>query len=186
MTAEMKIRESIRGHLARPKERSSLFWWLVENHQWLLEQRGLHKRIMWAALCPEFAALGLTDRTGKPPNPKSAKLTWERVCKEKARIEARQAAADAERAVKAASNPRRNMPSQFGAKYNGPPLAVVPQPPPSEGELWMGKYWFDEAGMIVVIDNPSSGVYAHQERNLRSSRPIKDGIERVIRSKEKP
>jgi len=55
---------------------------------------------------------------------------------------------------------------------------------PTEEELWMGKYSFEDDGMIIVIDNPSSAVYAQQERNLRSTRPINDGIERFIKSKE--
>ena len=75
------------------------------------------------------------------------------------------------------------MPSQFAKRNYAPPLALAPQTASTEEELWMGKYSFDGDGMIIVIDNPSSGVYAQQERNLRSSRPINDGIERFIKHK---
>jgi hypothetical protein len=183
MTAEKKAREAIREHLVRPSERSSLFWWLLENHDWMLEE-GAGRRFMWTALCPKFAELGLTDRTGKPPGPKVAKLTWERARKEKARVEARRAAIEAERVAKAAANPRNRMPSHFARRNYLPPLAVSPQTPSAGAVLWMGKYSFGNDGMIIVIDNPSSAVYAQQERNLRSTRPINDGIERFIKSKE--
>jgi hypothetical protein len=116
-----KEREAIRAHLARSSDRSSLFWWLLENHDWILEEAD-GRRLMWIELCPKFAEMGLTDRTGKPALPKTAKLTWERVRKERARVDARRAAEEEERAAKRAANPRRNMPSQWRGTY-GPALA---------------------------------------------------------------
>lgn len=116
-----KEREAIRAHLARSSDRSPLFWWLLENHDWILEEAD-GRRLMWIELCPTFAEMGLTDRTGKPALPKTAKLTWERVRKERARVDARRVVAEAEQAAKRAANPRRNMPSQWRGTY-GPALA---------------------------------------------------------------
>jgi len=195
MTAEKKVREAIREHLARPKERSSLFWWFLENHQWIEEQRGVH-RLMWTALCPEFAELGLTDRTGKPPSPKVAKLTWERVCKEKSRIEARRAAADAARSAKAAANPRRNMPSQFGKKPICPTVVVEQknghEPPPLKDreKVWNENYGRDEKGYIQAANdiqehrNLASHAKRRQERNEGVGRDPDEGIELLIGPKE--
>lgn len=121
MSTQNKWREAIREHLARSGDRSSLFWWLLENHDWVLEVAD-GRRLMWTELCPKFAEMGLTDRTGKPARPKTAKLTWERVRKERARIDERRAAKEAERDARRVANPRRNMPSQWSGTY-GPALA---------------------------------------------------------------
>jgi len=52
-------------------------------------------------------------------------MTWWRVRKERARIEALRAAERAERERRAAANPRRDMPSQFRKGDYGPPLATM-------------------------------------------------------------
>ena len=52
-------------------------------------------------------------------------MTWWRVRKEKARIDALRAAERAERERRAAASPRRNMPSQFRKGEYGPPLATM-------------------------------------------------------------
>ena len=52
-------------------------------------------------------------------------MTWWRVRKEHARVEALRAAERAERERRAAANPRRDMPSQFRKGDYGPPLATT-------------------------------------------------------------
>jgi len=182
MGANQNDRDAILKKVARPNTRSALFWWLFDNYD-MVQAAADGRRLEWQDLCVSFGKQGITDRNGKSPTRITARKTWQRVRKEKAHFEARRAAAEADRVAKAAANPRRNMPSQFAKRNYAPPLALAPQTASTEEELWMGKYSFDGDGMIIVIDNPSSGVYAQQERNLRCSRPINDGIERFIKHK---
>jgi len=92
---EARIFESI----AQPSNRSSLFWWMVEHHDDMVSSRA-GRRMNWKALCARFADLGLTDVTGKPANLRSARQTWERARKEKARLEQWRAENEAARAAK--------------------------------------------------------------------------------------
>ena len=119
MKASTIDRDVILDRIARPKTRSVLFWWLFEHHDMVEEVAG-GARMSWAELCASFAEQGMTDRNGNPPNPGTARQTWWRVRKEKKRLDERRAAALAERAARAAANPRRNMPSRF-PKGNYPP-----------------------------------------------------------------
>jgi len=57
--------------------RSSLFYWLVDHHDEIV-QAAAGKRISWDALIYRFEALGLTDRSGKPASAKTAEQTWRR------------------------------------------------------------------------------------------------------------
>ena len=81
MTAEKKVREAIKGTSGAAKRTV-----VVSFGGFWKTTRGLRSSVACTGLCgrpyaQEFAELGLTDRTGKPPSPKVAKLTWERVCK---------------------------------------------------------------------------------------------------------
>ena len=87
--------KAIVGELARSSERSSLFWWMVEHHDALAGASG-GRRIRWQPLCQKFAALGLTDGTGKPANEKTAGETWLRARTEVARQRKDRAKAEAE------------------------------------------------------------------------------------------
>ena len=82
--------------IARPKTRSSLFWWLFDNHA-AIAQRAEGRRFDWTELCTTFRDQGLTDLDGKAPTVRTARMTWWRVRKEHARIEALRAAERAER-----------------------------------------------------------------------------------------
>src|SRR5271157_2700825 len=82
--------------LKKIRTRSTLFDWLLETHDQLLSAaRG--GRIPWTLLYRELAKQGLMDMTGKPPTPETVRKTWERVRKEKKRIEEREARERAER-----------------------------------------------------------------------------------------
>ena len=69
-------------------------------------------------------ARGWSARDGKAVSATTARKTWQRVRKEKARIDALRAAERAERERRAAASPRRDMPSQFRKGDYGPPLAT--------------------------------------------------------------
>jgi hypothetical protein len=111
---------------ARPNTRSLLFWWLFEHHDAVL-QSAEGRRQDWEGLCATFESKGLTDLDGNPANARTARMTWWRVRKEKARVDALRAAERAERERRAAASPRRNMPSQFRKGEYGPPLATSDQ-----------------------------------------------------------
>jgi hypothetical protein len=110
--------------IARPNTRSSLFWWLFEHHD-AVTQSAEGRRLDWKGLRATFEVQGLTDLDGKPATMRTARMTWWRVRKEKARIDALRAAERAERERRAAASPRRDMPSQFRKGDYGPPLATT-------------------------------------------------------------
>ena len=116
--------QTILARVERPYERSPLFEWLMTHHDAMVASSG-GRRIEWSRLCADFAKEGLTDADGKPVKPATARMTWWRVRKERARIEALRAAERAERERRAAANPRRDMPSQFRKGDYGPPLATI-------------------------------------------------------------
>lgn len=72
--------------MARPGNRSPLFWWMVEHHNEVVASLE-GRRMNWKALCARFAELGLTDLTGTPATERSARQTWGRARKEKGRIQ---------------------------------------------------------------------------------------------------
>jgi hypothetical protein len=117
---------SIIGRVEMPYQRSKLFEWLLAHHdEMVVASAG--RRVEWRRLCAEFAQEGLTDSAGNPANARTARMTWWRVRKEKARIDALRAAERAERERRAAANPRRDMPSQFRKGDYGPPPATTDQ-----------------------------------------------------------
>jgi hypothetical protein len=79
--------------VARPAIRSSLFWWLLENRDDLVEAEVTSGLGMpWAQLCVQFTELCLADRNGNKITERTAKKTWERARNERARLVARRAA----------------------------------------------------------------------------------------------
>ena len=117
--------------VARPEQRSPLFWWLLDHHDELRQaeaESGLG--IPWKKLCSEFASMGITASGGKLVTAGTARITWQRVRKELARVDARRAREHAEREARRAADPRRDMPSRFPKGEYGPPLANVRPPSP--------------------------------------------------------
>jgi hypothetical protein len=98
------ILEAIR----RSPQRSSLFYWLHEHHDAVIEAAA-GKPIRWAPLCTRFAELGLTDRTGKPASEAIARKTWHGV----RRLVAKERAAPVTSQAAAPSAPRHVMPSKL-------------------------------------------------------------------------
>ena len=93
-----KSLRAIVGEITKSSDRSPLFWWLLEHHDEIADAAS-GRRMQWATLCARFAEAGLTDTTGKPATPNTAKVTWQRVRRAVAQQRAR-------RATKAA-NPKR-------------------------------------------------------------------------------
>ena len=124
MQAVPRGRGSIIGRVEMPYQRSKLFEWLLAHHDEMVAASA-GRRVEWRRLCVEFAKEGLTDGEGNPANARTARMTWWRVRKEKARIDALRAAERAERERRAATNPRRDMPSQFRKGDYGPPLVTM-------------------------------------------------------------
>ena len=75
---------AVRGRTGR----SALYRWLRANHDEFLRDWG--DGADWPAFVQAFAALGLTDRTGKPPVPETARKTWLQVRKDVAKARTRQ------------------------------------------------------------------------------------------------
>ena len=74
---------AVRGRTAR----SALYRWLRAHHDQFLED--WTEAADWPAFSEAFARLGLTDRTGKPPLPDTARKTWLQVRKDVAKARAR-------------------------------------------------------------------------------------------------
>ena len=98
-------------------------------------------------MCAGFVDLELSLVGGAAVTPERASKTWQRVRKEKARLAALEAKAEAERAFQRARDPRRNMPSRFTRSFPAPladrqPLRVdvrpLPPPPKAVAEVRSG------------------------------------------------
>ena len=102
----------ILSRVEKPYERSTLFEWLLTHHDEMVAAAG-GRRIEWIVFAPTFVTRGLPVATGGADQCRTARMTWWRVRKEHARIEALRAAERADRERRAAASPRRDMPSQF-------------------------------------------------------------------------
>ena len=132
--------EAILALARRSPRHSSLFWFLFDQHDQLIEakrQSGLG--IPWESMLPRFAALNLTLCQGKAITLRGARQTFLRVQKKKARLAALEAKAEAERAFQRARDPRQNMPSRFKGTFTAPlsdrqpargDARPLPSPPP--------------------------------------------------------
>ena len=146
--------------------------------------------------------------SGNAANARTARMTWWRVRKEKARIDALRAAERAERERRAATNPRRNMPSQFRKGDYGPPLATTSPtaklPATTARQAAVGlqlstaegvvitkvtqvfklredgeDYVFNEDGSILPSTNLASALTVRQQMNISSGLPVNDKTERL-------
>jgi hypothetical protein len=104
--------------VTRPNERSTLFRWLYEHHDELVEAvKG--KRIIWRAFCALFADAGLVNGNGRTPTERTARETWYRVRREVARQAAIRDTVQTMRSIPA-------MPSQTPASWQPPVVAPSP------------------------------------------------------------
>jgi len=129
-------RDAVVAVARRSPRRSSLFWWLFDHYDELIEAKGLSALgLSWKSMCAGFVELELSLVGGVAITPERASKTWQRVRKEKARLAALKAKAEAERAFERMRDPRRNMPSRFTGSFPAPladrqPPRVDERPPP--------------------------------------------------------
>ncbi len=168
-----------------PYARSALFRWLLEHHDALVAASE-PRRLEWTVLCVEFAKEGLTDMKGQPPSPATARKTWQRVRKERARLDARRAKKEAARAARRAADPRRNMPSRITGPV-GPALAEVQTELPAGATPWNDLYYKDREGWIQPVQqnvreyiNVAGAARNTQESNRLVGRPMDNGIEKRV------
>jgi hypothetical protein len=109
MARKRKGLEAVLREITHSAERSSLFWWMVEHHDELAEA-AQGRRLRWEPLCKRFAMLALTDASGKPPGPRTARETWMRARRAVATTRARSAA-------KGPAEPRRKPPSRISPEW---------------------------------------------------------------------
>lgn len=191
--------EEVLKRVARPAWRSPLFWWLVEHHDALRQNEAETGRgVPWRELCVDFVGLGITLADGRPVKPATARITWQRVRKEVVRVEERRARERAERERRAATNPRRNMPSQFRKGDYGPPLATTARQAAVGLQLSTAEgvvvtkvtrvfklredgedYVFNEDGSILPSTNLASALTVRQQMNISSGLPVNDKTERL-------
>ena len=78
MSRNSKGLRSVVREITHGANRSSLFWWMVENHDQLASAvEG--RRLQWTRLSARFAKLSLTDANGHAPSEQTARKTWQRV-----------------------------------------------------------------------------------------------------------
>jgi hypothetical protein len=121
MKASRRVLKAMREEVRQGPYRSTLYWWMVDNHSDLVEE-GPNGRMPWIKLCKRFANLGLTDGAGKPPTQTRAAKTWLEAC-----AAVRDAAA---RELATAQLPRPPPPSRQRADWQ-PPVTTAPPPPPT-------------------------------------------------------
>ena len=131
MNADEKL-NCVFENIARPGNRSALFWWMFENHDIFMEAAARH-RMRWKRFCADVSELGITDTLGKPATERNARETWFQVRKEKAKlIAANRKREEAEHSCKeAAAEARRLQPSRQPGSW----LPDVATPRPVESRL---------------------------------------------------
>jgi hypothetical protein len=175
--------QTILERIARPNTRSSLFWWMLEHHDGVM-QSAEGRRQDWKGLCATFQSQGLTDLDGNPANARTARMTWWRVRKEKARINTLRAAERAERERRGAG--KAKLPAttvrqaEQGLQLSTAEGVVVTKVTRvfklrEDGE----DYVFSEDGSILPSTNLASALTVRQQMNISSRLPVNDKTERL-------
>jgi hypothetical protein len=179
--------QEIFEQIARPKVRSTLFWWLLENHDEITKQAAKSGvGLRWTELCSQFTKLGLTDQAGNPITRQTAIKTWWRVRKEKARLDSLVAAAKAESAARAAGRDQRKIPPAHFKKSWQPDDVTNPRPEkitlvaPPGARWWNDTYWFDAEGYISLIDNRAISAMQRQRTNASVGRDKDYGLADIL------
>lgn len=119
MATKLENLSAVLTTVERTPERSPLFWWLVKHHDELVAAAD-GNRMRWAPLCARFAALGLTDTTGKHATPRGAREAW---------LQARTYVSKRRAAKQAAAAPKLH-PSRLPANWQPQPAPPPPMRPP--------------------------------------------------------
>jgi hypothetical protein len=75
MSRRHRDTKAILRTIERSEQRSSLFWWMVEHHDELVNASE-GRRIIWATFCAEAVKRGLRDTRGEVPSERNARETW--------------------------------------------------------------------------------------------------------------
>ena len=145
MESESKHLEALLVSLRRNEKRSPLFHWLAKHHDEILQALA-GERIDWRTAVARFREAGLTDATGKPPTPRTARETWYQV---RRLIAARMAGPVSSRPVKI-------IPSKMSkdARPSVGPSPVAPAVPPSAAVTWPTA---QSVGQVPPQSDPARG-----------------------------
>lgn len=161
--------------IARGPERSSLFYWLYDSHDEIV-QASLGRRIRWKPIAAHAGKLGLTDGDDKPPTAERVRQTWFGVRREVAKQRALRASGlRPSLSLRAKRSPADWQPSSFthphaplstGSEHQGSQTAALAAVPPQQRP---GSS--PSAGTHQDSDQPAPGSIeaARQKANLRSS-----------------
>lgn len=100
--------------IAKPSNRSSLFWWMLEHHDEVV-QAASGGRLNWKQICLEVTAIGLTNVSGGRVTEATARKTWFRVRREKARRDEASKRRDDRRAAMSEARAKERSPRSGGA-----------------------------------------------------------------------
>jgi hypothetical protein len=128
MESESKHLDAFLAGLRRSEKRSPLFHWLAKHHDEIVEALA-GERMDWLTAVARFEEAGLTDATGKPATPRTARETWYQVRKV---IASRMAGLSSTRPVKTAPSKM----SRNARPAVAPPLRVCAAPPPPAATTW--------------------------------------------------
>lgn len=166
MTTKRSDLEAVLADIEQSPDRSTLFYWLVENHEELAAaSRG--RRLHWTSLATRFRVLKLTDRDGKPASKETARKTWRRARAYVARLQgaaAKQREAEAyERATGTAapSRPPSRTPLGWQPQPVDPVAAPVGSQPVRHPGQPMNEASLGKGGGQPAPDAPSPGISRH-------------------------
>jgi len=120
--------------------RTPLSRWMREHHD-ALRERLQGKQPDWTALAKIFASAGLTDRSGKPASPGTARAAWWRTRKavEAARASARPPVDPSSSAATSVARPAIRPGRQSRPVTPADPLPEDDDPPPDKPAFRIGK-----------------------------------------------
>jgi len=148
-------------NIARGPERSSLFYWLYDLHDQIV-QAAIGRRIRWEPLQAQAIELGLTDGANKPPTAERVRQTWYFVRKEVVK----------QRALRVAAGNRLSLTARAKrapATWLPPALTHSNAPPPSGG--------VHQDGQPAALPPSQSGSLPPAGATQDSSRPAPGSIE---------
>jgi len=151
-------------NIARGPERSSLFYWLYDLHDQIV-QAAVGRRIRWEPIQAQAIELGLTDGANNPPTAERARQTWYFVRKEVVK----------QRALRVAGGNRPSLTARAKrapATWLPPALAQSNAPPPSGGVHQDGQ-WAALPPVLPRQPEPPAPAGPSQD----SSRPAPGSIE---------
>jgi len=154
-------RGAVLKNIARGPERSSLFYWLYDLHDQIV-QAAVGRRIRWEPIQAQAIELGLTDGANKPPTAERVRQTWYFVRKEVVK----------QRALRVAGGNRLSLTAKAKrapATWLPPALAQPSAPPPLGG--------VHQGVQSAALPSAQPGSLPSAAASQDSSRPAPGSIE---------